>query len=62
MALAGCSNFKQPNEKNFMTALNAYYSHHDECLFNVTLRFPYETARSDQSGAGSKGMDAPHRF
>ncbi len=54
----GCSSFKQPNEKNFINALNAYYSHHDECLFTDTLRFPYETARNDQSGAGSKGMDA----
>ena len=56
--LDGCSSFKQPNEKNFMNALNAYYSHHDECLFTNTLRFPYETARNDQSIAGSKGMDA----
>jgi hypothetical protein len=56
--LAGCSSFKQPNEKNFMNALNAYYSHHDECLFTDTLKFPYETAIKDQSGAGSKGMDA----
>jgi hypothetical protein len=56
--LDGCSSFKQPNEKNFMNALNAYYSHHDECLFTNTLRFPYETARSDQGIAGSKGMDA----
>jgi hypothetical protein len=54
----GCSNFKEPNEKNFKIALNAYYSHHDECLFTNTLRFPYETSRSDESGAGSKGMDA----
>ncbi|AXC11651.1 hypothetical protein ACPOL_2327 [Acidisarcina polymorpha] len=56
--LAGCSSFKKPNEKNFMVALNAYYSHHDECLFTNTLSFPYETARNDQSGAGAKGMDA----
>jgi hypothetical protein len=54
----GCSSFKQPTEKNFMAALNAYYSAHDECLFTSTLRFPYETSRSDESGAGSKGMDA----
>ncbi len=54
----GCSNFKQPNEKNFMAGLNAYYSHHDECLFTNTLSFPYETAIKDQTGPGSKGMDA----
>lgn len=41
-----------------MNALNAYYSAHDECLFTNTLKFPYETARSDESGAGTKGMDA----
>jgi len=56
--IAGCNSFKQPNEKNFLTALNAYYSHHDECLFTNTLTFPYETAIKDQSGAGTKGMDA----
>lgn len=54
----GCNSFKKPTEKNFMAALNAYYSHHDECLFTNTLRFPYETSRSDQSGGGAKGMDA----
>ena len=58
LILSGCSDFKQPTEKNFMTALNAYYSNHNECLFTNTLSFPYETARNDQSGAGSKGMDA----
>jgi hypothetical protein len=56
--LAGCSSFKQPTEKNFLPALNAYYSHHNECLFTNTLTFPYETAIKDQSGPGSKGMDA----
>src|SRR5271155_5118974 len=56
--VAGCSSFKEPNEKNFLVALNAYYSAHDDCLFTDTLRFPYETSRSDESGAGSKGMDA----
>jgi hypothetical protein len=56
--LIGCSNFKEPNEKNFLPALNAYYSHHNECLFTNTLTFPYETAAKDQSGAGTKGMDA----
>jgi hypothetical protein len=54
----GWSGYTQPNEKNFLAALNSYYSHHDECLFTNTLTFPYETAIKDQSGAGSKGMDA----
>jgi hypothetical protein len=54
----GCSDFKKPTEKNFMTALSAYYDNHNECLFTNTISFPYETARNDQSGAGSKGMDA----
>jgi hypothetical protein len=53
-----CSSFKKPTEKNFIVALNAYYSAHDECLFTNTLRFPYETAIKDESGAGSRGMDA----
>jgi hypothetical protein len=54
----GCSSSKEPSEKNLLAALNAYYANHDECLFTNTLRFPYETSRSDDSGAGSKGMDA----
>jgi hypothetical protein len=57
-SFTGCSSFKEPNEKNFKIALNEYYSAHDDCLFTNTLRFPYETSRSDESGAGSKGMDA----
>jgi hypothetical protein len=57
-ALSGCSSFKEPNEKNFMNALNSYYSAHNECLFTNTLSFPYETAIRDETGAGSKGMDA----
>jgi hypothetical protein len=56
--LLGCSNFKKPTEKNFIFALNSYYSHHDECLFTNTLRFPYEVSRTDESGVGAKGMDA----
>jgi len=58
IALSGCSDFKKPTEKNFMNALNEYYGAHDECLFTNTLSFPYETARNDQSGPGTKGMDA----
>jgi hypothetical protein len=57
-SVTGCTSFKEPNENNFKAALNSYYSAHDDCLFTNTLRFPYETSRSDESGAGSKGMDA----
>lgn len=56
--IAGCSQNKQPNEKNFLTAINTYYADRNECLFTDTLRFPYETAIKDQSPTGSKGMDA----
>jgi hypothetical protein len=55
---AGCSQSNQPNEKNFLAALNSYYADRNECLFTDTLRFPYETAIKDQSPTGSKGMDA----
>ena len=34
MFVTGCSNFKEPSEKNFLPALNAYFSNHDECLFS----------------------------
>jgi hypothetical protein len=56
---AGCSStIKKPTEQNFLNALNAYYSHHNECLFTNTLSFPYEVSRSDSGPAGAKGMDA----
>ena len=58
MGLAGCSSFKDANAKNFTNALNAYYSHHDECLFSNALQFPYEGSSSDKSIYGAKAMDA----
>lgn len=58
LTLFGCSGNQQPNDKNFLAAINAYYSTRDECLFSNTLSFPYETAIKDESPSGSKGMDA----
>jgi hypothetical protein len=58
LTFSGCSDVEKPAEKNFLTALNAYYGERHECLFNNTLSFPYETAIKDESPAGSKGLDA----
>jgi len=40
--LAGCNTAAKPTKENFQTALNAYYSAHDECLYRHSLHFPYE--------------------
>jgi hypothetical protein len=59
LALAGCNGFKKPTPKNLTTALNAYYSNHDDCLFPSSLRFPYEagTTGADKD-PNMKGLDA----
>jgi hypothetical protein len=49
LALAGCEGFKAQTPKNFTSAINAYYTTHDDCLFQTSLRFPYE--------AGTSGAD-----
>ena len=58
VVLGGCTSFKDANAKNFTNALNAYYAHHDECLFTDSLHFPYEASSSDKSILGAKAMDA----
>jgi hypothetical protein len=46
LGLMGCEGFKKETPKNFTAAINAYYSHHDDCLFQTSLRFPYEASTS----------------
>lgn len=55
---SGCTSFKDASDKNFIGALNAYYSHHDECLFSNSVQFPYEASNSDKSIYGAKAFDA----
>ncbi|MGC2401590.1 MAG: hypothetical protein WA510_17470 [Acidobacteriaceae bacterium] len=46
LALTGCEGFKAETPKNFTAAINAYYSKHDDCLYQTSLRFPYEASTS----------------
>lgn len=57
--LTGCEGYKKANQKNFLSALNYYFSHNDDCLFPSALRFPYEasTAAGD-ADPHKKGLDA----
>jgi hypothetical protein len=56
---AGCkSGKKQPNDKNFTTALNTYYSNHIDCLYPQAVKFPHEISSTDKSDKGPKAMDA----
>lgn len=56
--VAGCSNANQPNEKNFMKALNTYYQEHRDCLFPQGHPFPYEVAPGSSQKEEKKDMDA----
>lgn len=59
LSAAGCkSGKKQPSDKNFTTALNTYYSNHNDCLYPQALKFPYEVPSTDKSDKGPKAMDA----
>ncbi|MGI8772769.1 MAG: hypothetical protein ACR2JE_15195 [Acidobacteriaceae bacterium] len=59
LPIVGCkSGKKQPNDKNFTTALNTYYSNHNDCLYSQALKFPYEVPSTDKSDKGPKAMDA----
>lgn len=59
LALAGCNGFKAETPKNFTAALNAYYSNHDDCLFQSSLRFPYEASTtSAEKDPNLKSLDA----
>jgi hypothetical protein len=59
LLLTGCNGYKKANDKNFLAALNYYYSHNDDCLFPSAIRFPYEasTAPGD-TDSHKKGLDA----
>jgi hypothetical protein len=58
LMLAGCNGFKKPTAKNFTGALNAYFSNHDDCLFDSSLRFPYEASTTGSDKAKIKSLDA----
>jgi len=59
LLFAGCQDFKNPNAKNFTSALNYYYSQHDDCLFPSALRFPYEASTAGgEVDSHKKALDA----
>lgn len=56
--VGGCSNANKPTDKNFMTALNAYYQDHRDCLFPQGQQFPYEVAPGADQKQEKQQMDA----
>jgi hypothetical protein len=59
VAAGGCSNSaNQPNDKNFIQALNTYYQDRNECLFPQGREFPYEVAPGSGAKQGKQQMDA----
>ena len=58
-ALTGCTGYKRATNKNFLSALNYYFSHNDDCLFASSLRFPYEASTTASEPDPHKaGLDA----
>jgi hypothetical protein len=59
LVVTGCEGFKAETPKNFTAAINAYYSKHDDCLFQTALRFPYEASTSTtEKDSHLKSLDA----
>jgi hypothetical protein len=59
VALTGCEGFKKETPQNFTAAINAYYTKHDDCLFQSSLRFPYEASTSSaEKDPNLKSLDA----
>jgi hypothetical protein len=56
--VGGCSSANKPTDKNFTTALNAYYQDHRDCIFPQGHRFPYEVAPGANQKEEKKDMDA----
>ena len=54
----GCGPDKTPSNSKLMKGLNAYYSAHDDCLYETAVKFPYTVSMSDTSNEGAKKMDA----
>jgi hypothetical protein len=63
LMITGCNGFKKPTPKNFTSALNYYFSNHDDCLFSSSLRFPYEvsTTGGEKDRSLIKSLDALER-
>jgi hypothetical protein len=54
----GCGPDKTPSNAKLTKGLNAYYSAHDDCLYQVAVKFPYTVSTTDKSDEGSRKMDA----
>jgi hypothetical protein len=56
--MAGCGPDKTPSNAKLQKGLNAYYSAHDDCLYERAVKFPYTVSAKDKSEEGAKKMDA----
>ena len=57
LLLTACNGYKAVAPKNFTSALDAYYSAHDDCLYSSALRFPYEEGLATRD-ASTRALDA----
>jgi hypothetical protein len=54
----GCATDTKPTNAKLEKALNTYFEGHDECLYPMTMRFPYEVSPGSDAKAEAKSMDA----
>ncbi len=54
----GCATDTKPTNAKLEKALNTYFEGHNECLFPMVMRFPYEVSPGSDAKAEAKRLDA----
>ena len=54
----GCATDTKPTNAKLEKALNSYFEGHNECLFPMVMRFPYEVSPGSDAKAEQKRLDA----
>jgi hypothetical protein len=58
LLIAGCAADTKPKNAKLEKGLNDYFEAHDECLFPMPVKFPYEVSPGTGSKQETKQMDA----
>jgi hypothetical protein len=56
--MAGCGTDTKPTNAKLEKGLNDYFEAHNECLFTMSLKFPYEVSPGTGAKEETKQMDA----
>jgi hypothetical protein len=58
LLIAGCGTDTKPTNEKLEKGLNAYLETHNECLFPMPVKFPYEVSPGTDAKEEAKQMDA----